>query len=153
MDQPSWVLFSGHQKANGMRIITVVMGAPTVEGRNADTVNLLNYVFANFEKQLISPKGSIVKTEENILMNPSVYNIVLSQDIARMIEKKSEGGILTYEIRIDKDKIQDSDGKIIGKLYVYIDNKLYKTVDLELKEKVKKSNFLELLGSIFSNIL
>ena len=86
-------------------------------------------------------------------MNPSVYNIVLSQDIARMIEKKSEGGILTYEIRIDKDKIQDSDGKIIGKLYVYIDNKLYKTVDLELKEKVKKSNFLELLGSIFSNIL
>ena len=56
-------------------------------------------------------------------------------------------------IRIDKDKIQDSDGKIIGKLYVYIDNKLYKTVDLELKEKVKKSNFLELLGSIFSNIL
>ena len=141
------------KKANGMRIITVVMGAPTVEGRNADTVNLLNYVFANFEKQLISPKGSIVKTEENILMNPSVYNIVLSQDIARMIEKKSEGGILTYEIRIDKDKIQDSDGKIIGKLYVYIDNKLYKTVDLELKEKVKKSNFLELLGSIFSNIL
>ena len=141
------------KKANGMRIITVVMGAPTVEGRNADTVNLLNYVFANFEKQLISPKGSIVKTEENILMNPSVYNIVLSQDIARMIEKKSEGGILTYEIRIDKDKIQDSDGKIIGKLYVYIDNKLYKTVDLELKEKVKKSNFLELLCSIFSNIL
>ena len=141
------------KKANGMRIITVVMGAPTVEGRNADTVNLLNYVFANFEKQLISPKGSIVKTEENILMNPSVYNIVLSQDIARMIEKKSEGGILTYEIRIDKDKVQDSDGKIIGKLYVYIDNKLYKTVDLELKEKVKKSNFLELLGSIFSNIL
>lgn len=57
------------------------------------------------------------------------------------MKKKSEGGILTYEIRIDKDKIQDSDGKIIGKLYVYIDNKLYKTVDLELKEKVKKSNF------------
>ena len=41
----------------------------------------------------------------------------------------------------------------MAKLYVYIDNKLYKTVDLELKEKVKKSNFLELLGSIFSNIL
>lgn len=88
------------KKANGMRIITVVMGAPTVEGRNADTVNLFNYVFANFEKQLISPKGSIVKTEENILMNPSVYNIVLSQDIARMIEKnpKVESSLMKLEL-------------------------------------------------------
>lgn len=39
--------------------------------------------------------------------------------LLEMIEKKSEGGILTYEIRIDKDKIQDSDGKIIGN-YMFI---------------------------------
>lgn len=57
------------------------------------------------------------------------------------------------KLELIKTKFKNSDGKIIGKLYVYIDNKLYKTVDLELKEKVKKSNFLELLGSIFSNIL
>ncbi len=141
------------KKANGMRIITAVMGAPTIEGRNTDTVNLMNYVFANFEKQIISPKGSIVKTEEDMLMNPSVYNIVLSQDIARMIKKKATGGIVTYQVEIDKDKLSNNDEKIIGKIYVYIDSKLYKSFDLELKEKLKKSNFLELLGSIFENIL
>ncbi len=141
------------KKANGMRIISVVMGAPTVDGRNQDTINLLNYTFANFEKQLISPKGSIVQTEENILMNPSIYNIVLSQDIARMIEKNAKDGIINYEIRIDDQKITSGEGQKIGKLYVYIDDKLYKIIDLELKEKVKKSNFLELFAIIFSKIL
>lgn len=140
------------KKENGMRVITVIMGAENVEKRTADTLALMNYSFANYDKQLISPKGSIVETKEDLLYNPSIYNIVLSQDISRIIKKNDTGGIVTYEMVLDKDKLNDPNAKTIGKLKVYVDNKLYTEVDLELREKVKKNNFFELFFSILENI-
>ena len=117
------------KKQNGMRVITVVMGAENVNDRTADTLALMNYAFANYDKQLISPKGAIVETQENILHKPSVYNIVLSQDISRIIKKTDTGGLITYQIELDKDKLQSGNVKEgIGKLHVYIDNKLYRTI-------------------------
>lgn len=142
------------KKQNGMRVITVVMGAENVNDRTADTLALMNYAFANYDKQLISPKGAIVETQENILHKPSVYNIVLSQDISRIIKKTDTGGLITYQIELDKDKLQNGNVKEgIGKLHVYIDNKLYRTIDLDLDEKVKKTNFFELFVSVLEAIL
>ncbi len=140
------------KKENGMRVITVVLGEENIEKRTTDTINLMNYSFSNYDKLLISPKGSIVETKEDILYKPSIYNIVLSQDISRIIKKNESGGVITYEMVLDKDKLNNPSSKTIGKLKVYIDNVLYKEVDLELKEKVKKNNFFELLQSIFENI-
>ncbi len=140
------------KKENGMRVITVVMGAENVEKRSADTMALMNYAYANYDKQLISPKGSIVETKEDLLYNPSIYNIVLSQDISRIIKKNDTGGVVTYEMVLDKEKLNNPNAKTIGKLKVYIDNKLYTEVDLELREKVKKNNFFELFFSVLENI-
>lgn len=142
----------GTKKENGMRVITVVMGAENVEKRTADTLALINYAYANYDKQLISPKGSIVETKEDLLYNPSIYNIVLSQDISRIIKKSDTGGVVTYEMVLDKDKLNNPNAKTIGRLKVYIDNELYTEVDLELKEKVKKNNFFELFTSVLENI-
>lgn len=141
------------KEENGMRIVTIVMGAKTIEDRNSDTIALMNYCFANYDKQIISPKGSIVQTEENILYTPSVYNIILSQDISRIVRKNSSGGIITYEIVIDKDKIDKNALEGIGQIKVYIDNKLYQVVDLDLKEKVEKSSFIELFLNVLNNLL
>lgn len=141
------------KEENNMRIVTVVMGAETVDDRNSDTIALLNYCFANYDKLLISPKGAIVQTEEDILYSPSVYNIILSQDISRVVKKNSSGGVITYEIVIDKEKLSQNTLEGIGQIKVYVDNKLYQTVDLDLKEKVKKTNFFELLLNILNDIL
>ena len=141
------------KKENNMRIISVVMGADTPAHRNEDIVRLFNYAFATYDKLLISPKGSIVKTEENLLTKPSVYNIVLSQDISRIVKKSSSEGIITYELILEKTDVENANGMKIGKMNVYIDDKLYQTVDVELKEKVKKSSFIDLFITILDNIL
>ena len=141
------------KKENNMRVISVVMGADTPTNRNDDVVHLFNYAYATFEKLLISPKGAIVKTEENLLYNPSIYNIVLSQDIARIVKKSSNEGIITYELVIEKDINNKTNGTKIGKMNVYIDDKLYQVVDVELKDIVKKSSFIELFLTIINNIL
>ena len=140
------------KKENNMRLISVVMGADTPTNRNDDTIRLFNYSYATYEKLLISPKGAIVKTEENLLYNPSIYNIVLSQDIARIIKKSSNEGIITYELIIEKNISNSSNGAKIGKMKVYIDEKLYQEVDVELKENIKKSTFVELFLTILDNI-
>lgn len=141
------------KKENNMRLISVVMGADTPTHRNEDIIRLFNYAYANFDKQLISPKGSIVQTNEDFLTKPSIYNIILAQDISRIIKKSSTGGVITYELDINKENISGSSGTIIGKMHVYIDDKLYKSVDVELKEKVTKSTFIDLLLSVLENIL
>lgn len=150
-NEAGYCLVATKQQDN-MRIISVVLGADTANHRNEDTIKLLNYTFANFEKQLISPKGTIVKTDENYLFNPTVYNIVLSKDLVRIVKKNDQDGLISYEIVIDKNEIPNKNSSI-GQIKVYIDHKLYQTIDLELKEKVTKSTFFELLLNILKNII
>lgn len=138
---------------NNMRIITVVMGADTPDHRNEDTIKLFNYIYANFDVQLISPKGSIVKTNEDFLVHPSIYNIVLSKDIKRIINKASSGGKISYVLDLNENIKNGTSGTIIGKIHVYIDDNLYKSIDVELEQKVQKSNFIELLLDIINSIL
>ncbi len=138
---------------DGMRIITVVMGADSAIHRNEDTMKIFNYVFANYDKQLISPKGSIVLTKEDFLSKPNVYDIVLSSDIARIINKQDINGVITYKLEMDDKKINGCSGTIIGKINVYIDDKFYTSVDVELKDKVGKSSLIDLFLNILDNVL
>ena len=142
-------------KKDDMRLISVVMGGSSTKLRNADTVNLLNYGFSNYEKIIISKKNTVVKVEEDLMLDPSTYHIVLSKDVSLVIPKNEINNIkdrITQEIIIDNNSIKQYHKEKIGVIKTYLDNELISTVDLELQEQINKPSFIKLLLEILRRI-
>ena len=142
-------------KKDGMRLISVVMGGSSTKLRNADTVNLLNYGFSNYEKIIISKKNTVVKVEEDLMLDPSTYHIVLSNDVSIVVPKNEINKIkdrITQEIIIDNNSIKQYHKEKIGIIKTYLDNELISTVDLELQEQINKPSFIKLLLEILRRI-
>lgn len=139
------------KKVDGMRVISVVMGAESVDERSEDTLSLMNYAFANYEKRIIAKKGTIIDTGENILLKPSAYKIILADDIVKVVNKNEELGKVEY--KVDLDYIDGSKKENIGRLQVYINDVKYQDYQLNFEEEVSKGNFWDLLRIIIKSIL
>ena len=142
-------------RKDDMRLISVVMGGSSAKLRNADTVNLLNYGFSNYEKIIISKKNTIVKIEEDLMLDPSIYHIVLSKDVSIVVPKNEIKNIkdrITQEIIIDNNSIKQYHKEKIGIIKTYLDNELISVIDLELQEQINKPSFIKLLLEILRRI-
>ncbi len=137
---------------NGMRLVCVVMGAKTPTLRNSDAMKILNYGFNVYDLLVIKEKNSIIKTESNILLEPNNYNIVTSENISIVKYKGQVFDNITYDVELYHDKIRKLENKNIGVLKVYADGKFIKEVSLDLEEVPKKSNFFDILFTVFKSL-
>lgn len=137
------------KKENNMRVISVVLGCDNVDDRSEDTLALLNYSFSNYEKKMIVRKGTIIESNENILFNPKNYNIILSEDITKIIKKNDELKDIKYEVEITNLNNNYLD---IGNIKVYIDGVFYNSYKLQLDKKREKASFINLLKTLLNNI-
>lgn len=140
------------KKQDGMRLLSVVMNVDSVPHRSEDTLNLLNYGFANYEKKVILAKNTKIDTNNNILVNPNNYDILTSDDIVKIIKKNTQLGNITKVVELDKDKIDNLEQYRIGKVKVYIDGELIGDTSLELSKKLKKNNFFKVFFEILKEI-
>ena len=138
---------------DGMRLISVVMGAETVKERTNLTLQLLNYGFSNYQYQVILPKDTVVEVNKNILLSPDKQNIVLSNEFGVVLEKNDELKNYQTKIHLDKKRIDDYETEDIGVIEFYKDGELIDTLSLKLSEKTSKASFfklwLEVLKSSF----
>lgn len=140
------------KKQDGMRLLSVVMNVDSVPHRSEDTLNLLNYGFANYEKKVILAKNTKIDTNNNILVNPNNYDILTSEDIVKIIKKNTQLGNITKVVELDTDKIDNLEQYRIGKVKVYIDGELIGDTSLELSKKLKKNNFFKVFFEILKEI-
>ena len=98
-DEAGWC-FTGTAVRNGVRLISVVMGAETERGRFEETRKLLDYGFNNFEKQVIVPAKSTVDSlpEVEIKKGKSKrVKIVTEKGIELIVKKGTDLSLFTLE--------------------------------------------------------
>lgn len=148
-----WTSESGYcltatMKKNGIRFISVVMGAESTGKRNHDTMIMLNYGVNTYELQKIASEGDIIETVENIYYKPERFNVVVSEDVEYLSKKGNEVKDIKKDIEI-YDNV--TDGKI-GTMTIYINDEVYDKVDLIPSENVNKANFFDVFKSLFSRV-
>lgn len=148
-----WTNESGYcltatMKKNGIRFISVVMGADTTGNRNHDTMTMLNYGVNNYELRQLANEGDIVETINDIKFKPSVFNIVVSKDVNQLVKKGTNNSTIT-KVTLINDKYEN---EICGKMKISIDNKEYEEVDLIYQDDVKKANYFDIFGELFKQI-
>jgi len=140
-------------KKDGMRIIAVVMGEPDSKTRNKEVSEMLDYSFAQYKvEDLLQNKQSLGKYE--ITKAKQKYIEVVPKENATVLKKKSEKtGNATYEVKLNNLIAPIKKGEVVGKLNIKENGKHIRTIDLTIKEDVKKANIGELYLRYLKDIL
>lgn len=140
-------------KKDDMRVIATVMGEPDSNTRNSEVSSMLDYAFAQVALKKILSKDSVVK---KINVNKAIQDeikIVPVEDV-NVLYKKVEGEINpTYKVELNDISIPITHGDVVGKLYVFNDNKKINEISLTVQEDVKKCNLFNLYFKYLKNIL
>ena len=123
---------------NDVRMISVIMGAETIEQRTEETLSLLNYGVANYEVKKIYSEGDIIETIEDVAYKPTIYHIALKEDVYILNKKGNEYIDISEERIINYDNLV-SNGDV-GSMKISVDNIVIKEVELFVLEDVKKAN-------------
>ena len=137
---------------NDMRIITVVMGEPDSETRNKDVSSVFDYVYAQYGLQKIVDTETILDEVSIEKGKVESVGIVAKEEATDLYNKNDTKGEFTYDIEVDNLKAPLSKGDVVGKLTLKENNNVIRTIDLTVKEDVKKANIFELYLRYLSQI-
>ena len=137
----------------GFRIIAVVMGEPSTELRNKEVSEMIDYAYAQYKLIKVLDKNDslgeyIVEKGKN-----KFVTLVPSSDVSILNKKLDSDKNYTYNINIDKlvapIKISDK----VGTIELLEDGNVIKTIDITVKNNVKKANIFELYFRYLKEII
>ena len=139
-------------KRNGMRIIAVVMGEPDSKTRTSDVSSMLDYAFAQYETETFLSTESILDTI-NINKGKKEYvNIVPKENVTILNKKTDNKKNATYNLEMYDIKLPLRKGDTVGKLSVYVDDNLYRDIDVTVSDDIEKADILTLYGRYLKKI-
>lgn len=141
------------QEKDGMRLISVVMGSNTIQDRTEKTLELLQYGFSNYKYQVIYKKGTVINSNEDILITPNKQNIILEEDFGVLVATNEQVPKVNYRINLDHEKIKRFETSHIGTITFYSDGKLLGTINLNILENTTKTSFWDLFLIVLKQIL
>ena len=137
---------------NGMRLISVVMGAENDDSRVRESQKLLTYGFRNFETSTIYEESEIVKSAPLFYGMEDVISLGVSENVSVTIPR---GSYEKLEAQIKVPKIIEAPvrkGDVLGELLLMMDEEaIYRTsvISLENYEQAgffsRFSDYLELI--------
>lgn len=125
---------------NGMRLITVVMGEPTSQIRNAETTKMLDYGFNTYKISNVLSTNTVL-TRKYVDMGKNKYVEIVPVDDVNVLDKKTDNKKnYKYKFKINNLRASLKTGDVVGKISVIENGKVLYDVDATVKENVKKAN-------------
>lgn len=127
---------------DGVRMLAVIMGAPTYKIRNRDASILLNHGFSRFVGKKIVSKDEEIG---NVYMGENTdkfFTAKAKNDLIATVEKGNNGN-LEKKIVIKDMKEKYQAGEIVGKCEVYLGKNKAGEVDIYSDRDIKKPNIFE----------
>lgn len=136
---------------NGVRMLSVIMGAPTYKIRNRDAGLLLNYGFSKYEGKKVVAKDEDV---DKVFMDEQTdrFFIAKAKDDLTAILPKGSSGELQKKIVIDELKKEYKAGDIVGRCEVYLGEEKVGEVYIYSDRDIKKGNLLDNIKYNIKNI-
>lgn len=140
---------SATAQRNGVRMLAIIMGAPTYKIRNRDASMLLNYGFSLFErKDVIAQDAEVSKYQ--IGNNKNNFVVLKAFTPLSAIVEKGKDIKISTKLEIDKSKKNIKQGDIMGDAIVMINGKEVGRVQVYSDRDLKINGFLDKITSIFN---
>ena len=128
---------------DGVRMLSVIMGAPTYKIRNRDASMLMNYGFSKFEGRKIFVKDEDVETIHFDKLSDKVIVARAADDLVAVVPKGSDAEI-EKRLVVEDIKKEYKQGEVIGKCQIYLGEDLIGEVDLYSDRDIKIGGFFEI---------
>ena len=137
----------------GFRIIAVVMGEPSTELRNKEVSEMIDYAYAQYKLiKILSKDDSLGEYMVEKGKNKYV-TLVPSEDVTVLNKKLDSDKSYTYNINVDKLVAPINVYDKVGTIDVIDDGNVIKSIDITVKENVKKANIIELYFRYLKEII
>lgn len=159
--------FTGTAVRNGMRLISVVMGAKTEGSRFVESRKVLDFGFNNFEtKQIVPPKTTVAGTETVTVKKAknTEVPVVTDQAVSFVVPKGADTSAVQPKVTLADESTLTAplkQGTKVGTVtYSFkapgMDQTLEKTVNLITAEDAEKAGWFKLMmraiGEFFSDL-
>lgn len=145
-DKAGYNLVSSAVNGNSMRLISVVMGVPTIKGREVETKKLLQWGFANFDTFKTLEAGKAVSEQAVYYGNSSNVALGVLEDSFITVPKGKQTDLKArYELQTKYLKAPLVKGQVVGQVVYQLDGKDVAKVDLQVMRDVPE-------GSIFGKV-
>ncbi len=131
-----------------LRLIAVVMAAPTSKIRFAETSKLFDHGFASFSSVLAAKKGEAYGTVKVAKGIKGKIDCVMSEDARVLVRKGKEETVERVISLPEKVKAPVEKGQKIGEVEMKTREKKLASFDLVAAESVGKATFVKLFTSI-----
>lgn len=132
-------------KRNGLRLIGIVLGVPSGQVRNTQTMNLLDYGFNNVKLDILIKKGTVVKRIKLDKASIKNIDIILKDDLTVVESMDGEEHKYTYDVSISNIKLPINVFDKVGTIKVLENDKVISTGDLVVNTDIKKLSYFDLL--------
>jgi serine-type D-Ala-D-Ala carboxypeptidase (penicillin-binding protein 5/6) len=130
---------------DGMRVIAVVMGAPTPKERNAQITSMFDYAFTQFSTKKLYDRHEIVKEVKVQKADKSKLPVVTSENISLLLKKGETAKKIKTEVLVDQDlKMPVKKGQQIGSLKIWNGKDLITESPVLASETIKKASWWKL---------
>ena len=132
-------------KRGDMRLITVIFGAPSMQGRAGQTRELLNWGFNNFESVNIRPANTALATSPVWFGQENKVEIGVNEPFTALMGKGQSKNIETKLTVNPKLEAPLKAGQIVGKITASVDGKVIAEKDLVVLKAVEEAGFFSRL--------
>lgn len=136
---------------DGVRMLAVIMGAPTYKIRNRDAGMLLNYGFSKFEGKKIVSKDQVIGDANLSDETDELFEAKAKNDLIAVLEKGQKGKI-EKKIILDKTKDKFKAGEIVGKCELYNGKELVGEVEIYTDRDISKPGLFTKIKYKIKNI-
>lgn len=127
-------------KRSDVRLISVVFGAASNEERLQITRSLLESGFRNYQRRVVAEKGASM---DRVLIRDAARRttLVLEEDLVAFV-RREEAEDIQREIRLDPVKAPISQGAVVGKAVLTVDQTVVGEAPVITGESVRRANIL-----------
>lgn len=131
---------------DGMRMIAVVMGAPSPKLRNRQISEMFDYAYSQFKLQTIHQTSDVLGKARVDKGAQKEVDVIVEEPLSILLKKGEKTDGLTEKVMI-KDEIQApvKQGDHIGEIIMEKDGKEYITKNLVASETVNKASLWQLM--------
>ncbi|MGH0523783.1 serine-type D-Ala-D-Ala carboxypeptidase DacF [Bacillus cereus] len=135
---------------NGMRVISVVMGAPTSKERNNQVTKLLDYAFGQYTTKKLYTRGEKIKTVQVGKGKKEKVDLVASDNVSLLMKKGENMDKVKQEVIAEKKvKAPIKKGDALGTLVIKKDKDVLLKQTIVAKEDVAAASWWELFKRSF----
>ena len=135
---------SATAKRGNLRLISVVMNAPTSDMRSSDIVRLMNTGFNTYKLNIILEKDVDLGKARIENGKKESVNLKLMDAVSELNKVTDEIKKYTFNVKTNKIKAPVKPGDIVGELQLLYDKKVIRTVPITVAEEVQKATYFDL---------